>query len=96
MPALEFTAPWVGLFEIVCGILMIAGLLTRLAAIPLIVIMLSAICTTKSPLLVHKGFWAMAQDPCPDWSMLLGSIVLLVMGAGRWLIDDYWESNPAG
>ena len=60
---------------------MIAGLLTRLAAIPLIVIMLSAICTTKFSLLVHKDFWAIAQEARTDWSMLLGSIVLLVMGA---------------
>ena len=92
----EFTAPLVGLFEIVCGILMIAGLLTRLAAIPLIVIMLTAICTTKFPLLLHKGFWAMAHDARTDWSMLLGSVFLLVMGAGRWSIDNYLGSNPAG
>jgi uncharacterized membrane protein YphA (DoxX/SURF4 family) len=75
---------------------MIAGLLTRLAAIPLIVIMLTAICTTKFPLLLHKGFWAMAHDARTDWSMLLGSVFLLVMGAGRWSIDNYWGSNLAG
>jgi len=44
--------------EIVCGTLLIAGLLTRFAAIPLIVDMIVAISTTKLPLLVKSGFWA--------------------------------------
>jgi putative oxidoreductase len=96
IPAPEFTAPLVGMIEIVCGILMIIGLLTRLAAIPLIVIMLTAISTTKLPMLVHKGFWAMAHEARTDWSMLLGSIFLLVMGAGRWSMDSHLGSSPAG
>ena len=96
IPAPEFTAPLVGVFEIICGILVIAGLLTRLAAIPLIVIMLTAICTTKLPMLLQKGFWAMAHEARTDWSMLLGSIFLLVMGAGRWSMDNHLGSSPAG
>lgn len=96
IPVPEFTAPLVGAFEIVCGILVIAGLLTRLAAIPLIFIMLTAICTTKFPLFLQKGFWAMAHEARTDWSMLLGSIFLLVMGAGRWSIDNSLGSSPAG
>lgn len=96
IPVPEFSAPLVGSFEIVCGILVIAGLLTRLAAIPLIVIMLTAIGTTKIPMLVHKGFWAMAHEARTDWSMLLGSIFLLVMGAGRWSFDNHLGSSPAG
>lgn len=49
IPAPEFAASFVGVFEIVCGVLLIAGLLTRLAAIPLIIDMLVAIATTKIP-----------------------------------------------
>jgi putative oxidoreductase len=96
IPAPRFTAPLVGVVEIVCGILVIAGLMTRLAAIPLIFIMLTAICTTKFPLFLNKGFWAMAHEARTDWSMLFGSIFLLVMGAGRWSIDNYLGSSPAG
>jgi putative oxidoreductase len=96
IPAPEFTAPMVGTFEIICGIMVIAGLLTRLAAVPLIVIMMTAICATKVPLLLQRGFWAMAHEARTDWAMLLGSIFLLVMGAGRWSIDSYLGSSPAG
>ena len=96
IPVPEFMAPLVGMFEIVCGILVIVGLLTRLAAIPLLFIILTAIFTTKFPLLLDKGFWAMAHEARTDWSMLLGSIFLLVMGAGRWSIDSYLGSSPAG
>ena len=47
----DTVAPLIGGIETVCGILMIAGLFTRLAALPLIVIMLTAIFTTKIPIL---------------------------------------------
>src|SRR5690349_236589 len=50
IPAPGVMAPFVGVVEIVCGALMLAGLLTRLAAIPLIIDMLVAISTTKIPL----------------------------------------------
>ncbi|HYL09384.1 MAG TPA: DoxX family protein, partial [Candidatus Acidoferrales bacterium] len=56
IPAPEIMAPFVGVFEIVCGILFAAGLLTRLAAVPMIVDMLVAICTTKIPILLQSGF----------------------------------------
>src|SRR5690606_27353925 len=80
-------APFVGGFEIICGVLLLLGLLTRLAAVPLIVIMLTAIATTKIPILTDHGFWKMAHDARTDWSMLLGSIFLLITGGGRWSLD---------
>ena len=43
-------------FEIVCGILLVLGLLTCLAAIPMIIDMLVATGTTKSPILPKDGF----------------------------------------
>lgn len=58
----SFWAYFTGTFEIVCGILILLGLLTRLAVIPLLAIMLVAFITTKYPLLLDKGFWAMAHD----------------------------------
>jgi putative oxidoreductase len=93
IPAPQALAPLVGAFEIVCGTLVVVGLLTRLAAIPLITIMLVAITTTKIPILLNKGFWAMAHEARTDWSMLLGSIFLLIVGAGAWSVDNHLKSN---
>jgi putative oxidoreductase len=89
IPSPEFTAPFVGVFEVTCGVLVLLGLLTRLAAVPLIVVMLVAIATTKVPLLQEKGFWAMAHEARTDWSMLLGSLFLLIAGAGPWSLDAW-------
>jgi putative oxidoreductase len=87
IPAPQIMAPFVGVVEIVCGTLIILGLLTRLAAIPLIVDMLVAISATKIPLLLKSGFWAMAHEARVDYAMLLGAIFLLIVGAGRLSVD---------
>jgi putative oxidoreductase len=87
IPAPEIMAPFDGTFEIVCGVLMLVGLFTRLAAIPMIINMLVAISTTKIPMLVKNGFWAMAHEARTDWAMLLGSLFLLIVGSGPWSLD---------
>jgi uncharacterized membrane protein YphA (DoxX/SURF4 family) len=87
LPAPEFLGTVVGSFEILCGTLILAGLCTRLASIPLIIIMLVAIATTKLDVLTHEGFWAMLHGSRTDWAMLLGSIFLLIRGGGYWSID---------
>lgn len=87
IPAPGFTAPFVGVFEIACGALLIAGFLTRAAAIPLIIDMCVAIATTKIPLAIQKGFWAAAHEARTDFAMLLGLIFLLIVGAGAWSVD---------
>jgi uncharacterized membrane protein YphA (DoxX/SURF4 family) len=87
LPAPGFVAPFVGAFEITCGLLVLLGLGTRLAAVPLITIMLMAIATTKLPMLASKGFWGMAHEARTDWCMLLGALCLLIVGAGRWSLD---------
>lgn len=61
IPSPDFVAPLVGCFEIVCAIFVLTGLLTRLAAIPLIAIMCTAIATTKIPILTHEGLRKMAH-----------------------------------
>lgn len=48
IPAPSFNAALVGATELVCGILLLLGLLTRLAAVPLIVTMCLAILTARS------------------------------------------------
>src|SRR5664280_1500226 len=49
-----FWAYFTGTFEIICGILIILGLITRVASIPLIIVMITAFISTKIPILVHK------------------------------------------
>jgi len=89
----EVVAQFVACFEIACGSLVLLGLLTRLAVIPLIVIMLTAIYTTKFEIFQQDGFWKMAHEARTDWSMLLGSVFLLIVGAGPWSADAYWTRN---
>jgi putative oxidoreductase len=100
IPHPALMGPLVGCFEIVCGALIIVGLFTRLAAIPLIVIMAVAIVSTKLPILLghdwwifhlpklsRYGFWSMLHEARADFDMLLGLIYLLIEGGGAWSID---------
>jgi len=96
LPAPEFLAPFVGTFEITCGLLVLLGVFTRLAAVPLVTIMLVAISTTKLPMLASKGFWAIAHEARTDWSMLLGSAFLLIVGAGAWSLDAMLGRGKVG
>lgn len=93
IPSPEFTGNFVGIFEIICGLLILAGLLTRLASIPLIIIMLAAILTTKLEVLANKGFWEMMHESRTDWSMLLGSIFMFIKGGGYWSVDKILRNN---
>jgi putative oxidoreductase len=87
IPAPEFFAPFVGVVEIVCGTLLIVGLFTRLAVIPLMIDISVAIITTKIPMLSAAGFWSMAHEARTDYCMLLGLIFLLLVGSGPFSID---------
>jgi len=92
LPSPEFLANFVGVFEITCGTLVLVGLLTRYASIPLIIIMLVSIITTKLPILTSNGFWSLAHESRIDWSMLLGSIFLIIKGGGKWSLDKrFWK-----
>lgn len=93
IPWPEITGPFVGVIEIVCGSLILLGLFTRIAAIPLIIDMLVAISTTKIPILLKSGFWSMAHESRTDFAMMLGSIFLLIVGAGSWSIDAKLSSR---
>jgi putative oxidoreductase len=96
IPAPEVLGPLVGCFEIGCGVLVVLGLVTRLAAIPLISIMLVAITTTKIPILLKSGFWSMAHEARTDFAMLLGALFLLITGAGACSLDAPGRSPAAG
>jgi putative oxidoreductase len=83
----EFWAQFTGVFEIVCGVFILAGLLTRLASIPLLVIMVVAFITTKYPILVEKGFLAMAHEYRTDFAMTMLLLFLLYFGGGKYSLD---------
>ena len=106
IPYPEVMGPFVGVVEIVCGALIILGLLTLLAAVPLIVIMIVAIVSTKVPILLghdfwifhvaklpRYGFWSMLHEARDDFGMLLGSLYLLIAGGGAWSIDALLSRN---
>jgi putative oxidoreductase len=88
LPNPEFFGSFVGTFEVFCGLLILAGLMTRLAVIPIMVIMLVAIGTTKVDIFLEKGFWEMLHASRTDWSMLMGSLFLLARGGGYLSIDQ--------
>jgi putative oxidoreductase len=87
LPSPELLGPFVGGVEIVCGVLVLAGLLTRFAAIPLLIVMSVAVWSTKIPILMNSGFWKMAHDSRNDYCMIMGLIFLLIVGAGAWSLD---------
>ncbi len=109
IPLPHVTGPFVGWVELVCGALVLLGLLTRVAAVPLIVTMLVAIVSTKIPIwlgedwwifnvreLSRYGFWSFMHETRTDWAMLMGSIYLLGAGAGRWSLDRAIVHKTAG
>ena len=93
IPAPQFFAPFVGVVEMICGTLLIIGLFTRLAAIPLIIDISVAIITTKIPMLSTAGFWSMAHEARTDYCMLLGLVFLLLIGSGPFSIDRRIETS---
>ena len=88
IPAPEFFGPFVGGVESVCGVLILVGLFTHLAAIPLLIDMAVAIATTKLPILAKDGFWKMFHEARTDYSMVLGLLFLLLVGAGSGSVDS--------
>jgi len=96
IPAPNILAPFVGVVEIACGFLLLLGLLTRLASIPLIINICVAIATTKIPILPKSGFWPMEAEARTDYSMLMGLVFLLIAGAGPLSGDARLQSRRQG
>lgn len=109
IPFAQVTGPFVGAVELVCGGLILLGWFTRAAAVPLIVIMLVAILTTKVPILLghdwgmfkvrdldRYGFLSMTHETRTDFAMLMEAMFILLSGAGRWSVDAArWHKLPA-
>lgn len=82
-----FWTYFTGAFEMLCGILILFGLLTRLASIPLLTIMITAFITTKLPILSTRGFLTFAHEYNTDFSLTVLLILLIIYGAGKWSVD---------
>jgi len=105
MPWPPFTADFVACLEIVGGLLLISGLLTRLIAVPFIIEMVVAILSTKislylgtSPLPLppappRVGMWAVLHEIRSDYAQIMTVIFLLVNGPGRWSLDALLENK---
>ncbi|MFC3715552.1 DoxX family protein [Luteimonas soli] len=104
IPWPEFFGPFVGVVETVCGLLIVLGWCTRVAAVPLIVIMIVALLSTKLPILLGQdwwifnlreldryGFWSAQHEARTDMAMLLGSLFLLMVGGGRYSVDHWLQ-----
>jgi putative oxidoreductase len=100
IPWPDVMGPFIGGLELLCGLLILAGFLTRLAAAPLVADMVVAILSTKVPILLGRGYWHFPHTFAPktglwdflhesrtDLSMLLSSLFLLLVGSGPWSID---------
>jgi len=87
LPFPDFLGSLVGGFELACGALVLIGLGVRVAALPLVSIMLFALWTTKLPIFLTDGFWVAAHAARTDMSMLLGSLFLLWVGGGARSLD---------
>lgn len=108
IPAPEIMGPFVGVCEIVCGCLLLAGFLTRLGALVLAINISVAILSTKIPILLghgfwmfqapalaHYGFWSMMHEARTDLCMWLGTLFLIIGGAGRWSVDTLLARRKA-
>ena len=102
IPFPHFTGPFVGVVEIVCGAMLILGLLMRPAALVLLIDITVAILTTKIPVLLghgylgftlmqlpHYGFLSMVHEARTHFSMWFGLVFLLSTGPGRWSVDNW-------
>ncbi|MBS1530077.1 MAG: DoxX family protein [Bacteroidetes bacterium] len=91
----DFWAHFAGSFEIVCGLMVLIGLFTRFAVIPLLIIMITAFITTKLPILSGKGFWPFAHEYRTDFALTLLLLLLLTYGGGRTSLDSRMMQNAA-
>src|SRR5580765_6744684 len=98
-PLPELTAHFVGVLEIVGGILLIAGLLTRVTAIPFVIEMVVAMLSTKialylgtSPLPLPPsppqiGIWAVLHEIRSEYAQLMSVLYLMIVGPGSLSVD---------
>lgn len=105
MPIPALTADFVACLEIVGGLLLLSGLLTRLIAVPFIIEMIVAILSTKvalylgtsplplPPALPRVGMWAVLHEVRSEYAQIMTVLFLLVNGPGRWSLDALLQNK---
>lgn len=101
IPWPEFFGPFVGVVELVAGVMFLVGYASRVAAVPIIVTMIVAIVSTKIPILLEREWWifslrdldrygflSFTHETRTDWAMLMGALFMLLSGSGRWSLDE--------
>lgn len=109
IPWPQFTGPFVGGVEVVCGALIVIGWFVRPAALALLVNISVAIISTKIPILLGHGFAGFSLSKLPrygflsmmheartDFAMWLGLLFLLITGAGGWSADAQDRGAKSG
>ncbi len=99
IPFPHATAAFVGVLEILGGMLLISGFLTRLIAVPFVIEMLVAMLSTKialylgtSPLPLPPappkvGIWAVLHEIRSDYAQIMSVLFLGIVGPGPWSLD---------
>jgi len=93
IPWPQFMAPFVGVVEMVCGVLLLVGFLTRLATVPLLIDIAVALYSTKIVTFAKNGFWGTLHEARTDLSMVLGLVFLLLVGGGSFALDSRLASK---
>lgn len=96
IPWPEILAPFVGAVEIIGGALLLAGLLTRAVAMPLLVNMLVAITSTKLVILRRDGLWKAMHEARTDLLMIFCLLFLIAAGAGPLSVDRKLHEGAGG
>ncbi|HEY8227524.1 MAG TPA: DoxX family protein [Pyrinomonadaceae bacterium] len=104
-PAPHFTATADGWLEIIGGVFILTGLMTRLITVPFIIEMIVAMLSTKIPLYLGTsplplppvppqiGFWAVLHEIRSEWAQLFTCAFLLITGPGLWSLDALLEKR---
>ena len=87
IPHPQFFGPFVGAVEIICGSLLLIGLLTRFASLALLIDISVAILSTKVPIYMKQGWWPAEAEARTDYAMFMALLFLLIVGAGAWSLD---------
>jgi uncharacterized membrane protein YphA (DoxX/SURF4 family) len=106
-PLPGLTADVVAGYEIIGGVLLMAGLFTRLVAAGFVIEMIVAMLSTKislylgtSPLPMPPsppklGAWAVLHEIRSEWAQLITSLFLLIAGPGPWSLAAWLRQRRA-
>ena len=93
-----FLSYFVGYFELICGICLFLGVASRIAAIPVIIVMLTALSTAHAPDISNFRFLLEPKSLVhqPPYPFLITAFVILIFGPGRLSVDGWikrWASK---